>query len=78
MKTEPEDGCIFCGAYSYDSDDFEVLRIKKTDHSIMMLNRYPYTNGHIMVAPRRHLDNMADLTAEEKADIRQKAKDKIK
>jgi ATP adenylyltransferase len=51
-------GCIFCMAAMGDRQDGLVLAA--TDHVVVMLNRYPYANGHLMVAPRRHT---ADLSA---------------
>src|SRR5438876_516439 len=53
-----EQGCILCAATS--GDRRERLVLGTTAHSLVLLNRYPYQNGHLMVAPRRHT---ASLTA---------------
>jgi ATP adenylyltransferase len=49
-------GCFFCAA-AEEPDDPQRLVVAVTEHHLVMLNRYPYTNGHLMVAPLRHLDN---------------------
>jgi ATP adenylyltransferase len=46
-------GCIFCNAAS-GSDPRHTLTLYRSDAAVVMLNRYPYTNGHLMVAPVAH------------------------
>jgi ATP adenylyltransferase len=46
-------GCIFCNAAA-SSDPRETLTLLRTGDAVVMLNRYPYTNGHLMVAPIAH------------------------
>jgi len=45
--------CIFCNAVSSDALR-DTLTVFRTDDALVMLNRYPYTNGHLMVAPAAH------------------------
>ena len=59
-----EEGCIFCRAWEAD-DDRERLVLLRQRHALIMLNRYPYTCGHLMVAPQRHTAEMDDLSEEE-------------
>ena len=59
------DGCIFC-KNSMRCDDL-VLFEGKT--AFIMMNRYPYTNGHLMVSPYRHVSRMEDLQPAEKLEI---------
>lgn len=47
-------GCFFCAAAA-DPEEPERLVVHLTERYLVMLNRYPYTSGHLMVAPRRHL-----------------------
>ena len=61
-----EDVCIFCAAVAGERERF-VLGM--TRFSIVMLNRYPYASGHLMVAPRRHTDDLPGLPAVEHADL---------
>ena len=53
--------CIFCEPEDY------VL--EKTKYSFSMLNIYPYNNGHVMVAPSRHVKSLEYLKAEELKDL---------
>lgn len=52
-KTAGDTGCIFCIAATSD-DRRQTLTIYRSEHALVMLNRYPYTNGHLMVAPIAH------------------------
>lgn len=58
-------GCIFCKARA-KTDEYVVF---KTEHSIVMLNIYPYNNGHILVSPLRHLASLEQLKDEEALDL---------
>lgn len=62
-----EEGCIFCRALA--ADGRARLLLGTTDASLIVLNRFPYQNGHLMVAPRRHTADLAALTAAEHADV---------
>lgn len=64
----PEDGCIFCRAWE-SSDDRDRLVLARSERTLIMLNRYPYTCGHLMVAPQRHTADMADLPDDELLDL---------
>lgn len=59
--------CIFCMATDGQGTDGLVLGVGR--FSLVMMNKYPYNNGHLLVAPKRHLPNMDDLTGEEMTDL---------
>jgi len=62
------DKCIFCEASS--SEDYSKhYVVYKSRHSIVMLNLYPYNSGHVMVAPKRHVDSIEQLNDEELLDL---------
>lgn len=61
--------CVFCSAAQFDGEEEKVLRVHRSDHAILMMNRFPYTNGHLMVAPLKHTAALEDLSAEERADL---------
>lgn len=67
-NSAPEEGCIFCRAGEADNDR-ERLVLARREHSLIMLNRYPYTCGHLMVAPLRHKAEMGDLEDDEMLDL---------
>jgi ATP adenylyltransferase len=52
-SAKSDEGCIFCNAAEGD-DAWAALRLYRDDSVVVILNRYPYTNGHLMVAPRLH------------------------
>lgn len=58
-----ETGCIFCDALKIN-DPAESLILYRDTHNFIILNRYPYNNGHLMIAPYLHLSNPADAPAE--------------
>ncbi len=43
--------------------------VRIDEHVVTIVNRYPYTSGHVMVAPRRHVADLADLATEEAAGL---------
>jgi len=62
----PDHGCIFCPS---ETGDRERLILTRSDRSLLMLNRYPYTGGHLMVAPLRHTAGLDDLDDAEVLDL---------
>lgn len=54
-------GCIFCAARDQVNDP-DSLVLFRTDHNFIILNRYPYNNGHMMIAPNGHISNPADAS----------------
>jgi ATP adenylyltransferase len=55
-------GCFFCQAAGADpSQDAEHLVVARSERCLAILNRYPYNNGHLMVAPLAHLGALEDL-----------------
>jgi ATP adenylyltransferase len=69
-NTVPEEGCIFCRAWE-SSDLRDRLVLARGERSLIMLNRYPYTCGHLMVVPQRHTAGIDDLPEEELLDLMQ-------
>ena len=69
-KSERSGTCIFCNA-AQSTRPRETLTLYRNDQALVMLNRYPYTNGHLMVAPIAHQARLYDSTdASLKAFIR--------
>jgi ATP adenylyltransferase len=54
-------GCIFCSA-AQSTNLRDTLTLFRNDRGVVMLNRYPYTNGHLMVAPAAHEARLFDST----------------
>jgi ATP adenylyltransferase len=64
----PEPGCFFCAAAARP-DDPQRLVVAVTGRHLVMLNRHPYTSGHLMVAPLAHLASPLDSDAEARAEF---------
>jgi ATP adenylyltransferase len=63
---EPK-GCIFCDALA--GDDAAPLMLVRGTSSFVILNLYPYNNGHLMVVPNRHIASLAAATPEELTEL---------
>ncbi len=63
-----EAGCVFC-AEAAKPDDLENLIVKRSQHAYIILNRYPYTSGHLLVVPYDHQPTLSDLDAETRAEL---------
>jgi ATP adenylyltransferase len=63
-----ERGCLFCASPGA-KDGRQALVLAKPASSVVMLNRYPYANGHLMVAPRQHTADLAELAGPAYADL---------
>jgi len=50
--------CIFCAAQQNPSDDKRNLVIHRAIHNFVILNRYPYISGHLMIAPYAHVGEL--------------------
>ena len=60
--------CIFCIGKEATNDK-ERLILYRSSFSFVIMNRYPYNNGHLMVAPFRHLSDMEDLNGDDALDM---------
>jgi len=63
-----EPGCIFCLA-GKEEENPERLVVGSSDSTLLVMNRYPYATGHVMVTPRRHVGVMEELTGEEVMEL---------
>jgi len=61
-------GCIFCDKLK-EPDARASLVLTQTAHSVVMLNKYPYNAGHLLLAPKRHTNQLAALLREEYEDL---------
>lgn len=58
------DACFLCAGVA-DNDDRKNLLALRTPLSVVFLNRFPYNNGHLLIAPRSHKGRLDELTSEE-------------
>ena len=57
-QASKDDGCFICHNLKHPEDDDKNLVLWRTDHNMVILNRYPYNNGHLLVAPNRHIPDL--------------------
>ena len=62
------EGCIFCMAQEIE-DGVENLIAYRSQHAYVILNRYPYTSGHLMVVPYDHKSTLEDLDPATRAEM---------
>lgn len=70
VSEEKPDGCIFC-IFPQEDEDEKNLILCRGKHAFVIMNRFPYSNGHLLVPPYRHIADMTELTDEENLEIMQ-------
>jgi len=63
-KPKDEDPCFICRGLGAAEDRGNLI-VLRTPLSVVLLNRYPYNNGHLLVAPRAHKGQLGDLSPDE-------------
>lgn len=66
-KRRSSQACLFCRV-ARERQDQRNLIIARQGTCFAILNLYPYNNGHVMIVPKRHVDDLEKLTSEEKLD----------
>jgi ATP adenylyltransferase len=66
-RADEEPGCVFCRAAA--GDDEEMLVVHRGREAFVLLNRFPYASGHLMVAPFRHVGDVGDLSDGEALEV---------
>jgi ATP adenylyltransferase len=71
VKDDAAGGCFLCAAANAttDAEKRDRLVLWTTALSVVLINRYPYTNGHLLIAPRAHLAEMEALSDEQHLDL---------
>ncbi|HEV2946684.1 MAG TPA: HIT domain-containing protein [Gemmataceae bacterium] len=62
------DPCFICKGLNEHNDRGNLIPLR-TPESVVMLNRFPYNNGHLLIAPRAHKGNLSDLNASELLEV---------
>lgn len=69
------DKCVFCHIFGEgEKRDRENLVLARQPATFVILNRYPYTSGHLMIVARRHISSLAEATVEELNEIIESAR----
>ena len=77
ILNEKENSCIFCDK-SKENEDKKNLILLRKNLCFVIMNLYPYNNGHIMIAPYRHFGNVTEANREESLEIFETMQDCVK
>jgi ATP adenylyltransferase len=66
-SADEQESCVFCSAR--EGGDEEGLVVHRGERAFAVLNRFPYSSGHLMVAPNRHESEFGELDADEALEI---------
>jgi hypothetical protein len=68
QSADEQEGCFLCDAAA-SGDDEAHLVVHRGTHALVVLNKFPYASGHLLVAPNRHGRNFDDLDDDEALEI---------
>jgi ATP adenylyltransferase len=75
QAADEQEGCVFCLAL--EGDDEERLVVRRGRAAFVLLNRFPYSSGHVMVAPVRHVGDFSALSNEEALELHRLASEAL-
>ena len=62
-------GCVFCAEAAGELPEHESLVVCRGESTIALLNKYPYSSGHLLAAPLRHVGSIGELTDDEALEL---------
>ncbi|MBN2048409.1 MAG: HIT domain-containing protein [Anaerolineaceae bacterium] len=68
MSDKFKDGCIFCEVLKLEDSD-ENLIVHRGEHAYVILNRYPYNTGHLLIVPFEHVESYELLSKEARGEM---------
>jgi ATP adenylyltransferase len=79
-KIAQPEGCVFCEAHKATTKNvsFESLVLHKSKHSMVVMNKYPYNTGHILIIPQQHCGDLAQLSLEVHLDAQTLLKEAVR
>ena len=63
------EGCVFCAEAAGELAPESSLLLHRGETAIALLNKYPYSSGHLMVAPHRHVGELGELSDGEALEV---------
>jgi ATP adenylyltransferase len=69
ITEEPRPGCLFCRVIEHPDDKDADLVVWRPEGAVVMLNKFPYNAGHVMVAPTAHKSGLEELDDDETRDL---------
>ncbi|MBU4484065.1 HIT domain-containing protein [bacterium] len=68
LKDKYKEGCLFCNLHKSKDDESDLV-LYRGKHSYVVMNRYPYNVGHVMVVPNKHTANLLELDSKTNAEL---------
>ncbi|HJU47348.1 MAG TPA: HIT domain-containing protein [Gaiellaceae bacterium] len=68
VQADEQDGCVFCREAAGELGD-ESLVVHRGERALVLLNKYPYSSGHLMLAPLRHVGELDELDDAEALEL---------
>jgi ATP adenylyltransferase len=68
LQREQSGECLFCAIRKSDDDENNRV-LQRGDFHFVIINAFPYSNGHVMVVCNRHVEHFSDLTQDESAEL---------
>jgi ATP adenylyltransferase len=65
VQAGEQEGCVFCAEAAGELAEAASLLVHRDERALVLLNKFPYSSGHLMVAPLRHVRDLADLDEDE-------------
>ena len=69
LADDRDDGCFLCRAVTETDRDAENLLLWRTGRAMVVMNRYPYTGGHLLIAPAEHVGSLELLAPDTLAEL---------
>lgn len=69
IRSEKDGSCFLCLNDDHHDNDIENLLIAREKKCFVILNRYPYNSGHLMISPYRHIADIEEMTIEERHEL---------
>jgi len=69
IRSEKDGACFLCDRVRDPADEDNYLVVAEEEKVFVILNRFPYNPGHLMIVPYRHVPDLSDLNPEERAEI---------
>jgi ATP adenylyltransferase len=69
QQADESPGCVFCAEAAGELSGEQSLLVHRGERALAILNKFPYSSGHLLAAPLRHVGSLAELTDEEAAEL---------
>jgi ATP adenylyltransferase len=69
VQAGEQEGCVFCAEAAAELGDAGTLVVHRSELGLALLNKFPYSSGHLMIAPRRHVARLDELRDEEALEL---------